>query len=300
MSPALACRKAFSVALSSPAVSVASITVDELVERYDVFLLDAYGVLVSSSGALPGAAAFLARLEAAGKPYLIVSNDASRSPRTTEARYRGFGLPIPVGRILTSGLLIADHFAREGLAGAPCIVLGTEDSADYVRAGGGVVVGPDDDRARVLVAADDDGYPFLETVNEAVSTLLRRLERGLRTHLVLPNPDLVFPMRPGVFGITAGALAALIEAVTRLRDPAGTHRFVPLGKPHRPMFEAAVRRFPGVARERIVMVGDQLGTDILGARRFGLDAVLVETGIARRSELEGCEAPPTAVMAGLS
>jgi HAD superfamily hydrolase (TIGR01450 family) len=278
----------------------AATTVDHLLERYDLFLLDAYGVLVSSSGALPGAAEFLRRLDDAGKPYLIVSNDASRSPATSAARYRGFGLPIEAGRILTSGMLIAGHFAAEGLAGAPCIVLGTDDSADYVRAGGGVVVDAADDRARVLVAADDDGYPFLDTVNEALSTVLRRLERGERTHLVLPNPDLVFPMRPGAFGITAGAIAAMIEAVLRLRDPSGAQRFVPLGKPHRPMFEAAVRRFPDVPRARTVMLGDQLGTDILGARRFGLDAVLVETGIARRAEVGAGEAQPTAILAGLA
>jgi ribonucleotide monophosphatase NagD (HAD superfamily) len=40
-------------------------------------------------------------------------------------------------------------------------------------------------------------------------------------------------------------------------------------------------------------VGDQLGTDILGARRVGLDAVLVETGIARFADVAGCDAAPT-------
>lgn len=276
------------------------ITVDELVERYDLFLLDAYCVLVTSGGALPGAAGFLARLDGRGKPYLLVSNDASRSPGRTRARYAGFGLDIPEERILTSGLLLADHFAAAGLRGAPCIVLGTEDSYEYVRAAGGTPVPPDDDRARVLVCADDDGFPFLETVNEAVSVLLRRLERGERTHLVLPNPDLVFPMAPGAFGITAGAMAAMIEAVLRLRDPAGAQRFVPLGKPHPPMFEAAARRFPAVERRRMVMVGDQLGTDILGAQRFGIDSVLVETGVARLAELAASEARPTFTLPALA
>jgi len=55
----------------------------------------------------------------------------------------------------------------------------------------------------------------------------------------------------GRFGITAGAIAALIEVVLRLRDPGGAQRFVPLGKPHcrcsrRP--RAGSRRLTAAAR----------------------------------------------------
>jgi HAD superfamily hydrolase (TIGR01459 family) len=280
--------------------AVPATTVEALVERYDVFLLDAYGVLVSSAGALPGAAAFLARLEWAGKPYLIVSNDASRLPMTTAARYQRFGLPITIDRILTSGMLLAEHFAAHGLAGARTIVLGSRDSETYVRDAGGVVVTHGDDSASVVVAADDDGYPFLESINEVVTVLLRRLGRGERTHLVLPNPDLVFPLGSDAFGITAGAIAVTLEAVMRLRDPSGQHRFVPLGKPHPPMFEAAARRFPDVDRRRLVMIGDQLGTDILGAGRAGIDTVLVESGVARLSDLEGSAVLPTYTLNAVS
>ncbi len=275
------------------------IAVDELVARYDFFLLDAYGVLVSGSGALPGAAAFLNRLRRADKPYLIVSNDASRSPATSQVRYAGMGLPIDEDRILTSGLLLADHYARAGLVGAETIVLGTDDTAAYVRGAGGVVVACDDDRARVVVAGDDDGYPFLETVNEVISVLFRRMARGQETALVLPNPDLVFPMRPGAFGITAGAIAALIEHVLRLRRPNDGPRFVPLGKPHSPMFESAARRLGNPDQRRMVMLGDQLGTDILGAQRFGIDSVLVETGVAHLTDLDTSDVRPTFTLRAL-
>jgi HAD superfamily hydrolase (TIGR01459 family) len=275
-------------------------TIEALLARYDLFLLDAYGVLVSSGGALPGAAAFLERLAAAGKQSLIVSNDASRLPATSATRYQGFGLPITAEQILTSGLLLRDHFTAAGLAGARCIVLGTDDSETYVREAGGVVAPADDDSASVVVVADDDGYPMLETLNEVITVLLRRLARGHATNLILPNPDLIFPRGADAFGITAGAVAATIEAVLRLRDPAASHRFVPLGKPNRPMFDAALRRFPAVDPRKMVMLGDQLGTDILGASRVGLDSVLVETGVARFSQLAGSEVRPTFTLGGLA
>ncbi|HVR62168.1 MAG TPA: hypothetical protein VMU50_09725, partial [Polyangia bacterium] len=207
--------------MNAPAVSLPTISTGELIDRYDGFLLDAYGVLVSASGALADAAAFLQRLRDAGKPYLVVSNDASRSPATARARFERMGLAIAEDRILTSGMLIGDHYARAGLAGAPTIVLGTEDSRAYVRAAGGVIVPPDDDSARAVVVADDDGYPFLDAVNNVISVLYRRLGRGQETALVLPNPDLVYPVRSGTVGITAGAIAGLIELCLRLRQPDG-------------------------------------------------------------------------------
>jgi HAD superfamily hydrolase (TIGR01450 family) len=275
-------------------------TIPALLERYDVFFLDAYGVLVQSSGPLPGAAAFLARLRDAGKTVLLLSNDASRSRETTLNRYQGFGLPIAADQILTSGMLLVDHYAAHGLQGAATMVMGTEDSEQYVRAAGGRVVPVGDDSAEVLVIGDDDGYDFLPTVNRAISVLLNRLDRGLRTHLVSPNPDLIFPAGPGAYGITSGAIVPIIEAVLRVRAPGGEHRFHQLGKPYAPMFAAAMTRVPQHDRSRIVMVGDQIMTDIKGASDFGLDSVFVETGIGRRADTRVHGVTPTWVMASVA
>ena len=49
-----------------------------------------------------------------------------------------------------------------------------------------------------------------------------------------------------------------------------------LGKPETDLFEAAGAH----SRTRdMVMIGDQLETDIRGARRFGIDAAWIQTGI---------------------
>jgi HAD superfamily hydrolase (TIGR01450 family) len=274
-------------------------TIPALLQRYDVFFLDAYGVLVQSSGPLPGAAAFLTRLREAGKTVLLLSNDASRAPDTTLHRYQGFGLPITPQQILTSGMLLADHYAAHGLQGAATIVLGTEDSQRYVRDAGGRVVAADDESAAVVMIGDDDGYEFLETVNQTITVLLNRLDRGQSTHLVSPNPDLIFPRRPGAYGVTSGAIVPMIEAVLRLRDPSGQLRFHQLGKPFAPMFEAAVKRVPQHDRSRMVMVGDQVLTDIKGAADFGLDSVFVESGIGRRADCDVHGVDPTWVMASV-
>ena len=120
--------------------AVPETNVAALLRRYDALLFDAYGVLVHSAGALPGAAELVDRLNTAGKPYYILTNDASKLPTTAAARYQGYGLAIDAERIITSGLLLEHHFAAHHLAGARCVVLGTEDSRRYVSGAGGEIV----------------------------------------------------------------------------------------------------------------------------------------------------------------
>lgn len=275
---------------------VPRISMEDLLGRYDVLYLDAYGVLIDHSGPLPGAPELVSHLHAAGKPYLILTNDASRSPETSSRRYEGMGLPIPADRIVTSGLLLAGHFAANGLIGARCAVLGTGDSRDYVSRAGGVLA-PVGEDAAALVLCDEMGFPYREHLDAALTFLYRRLDRGERVHLVLANPDLVYPAAPGQFGFTAGAMAILLEAALDLRYPGAEHRFVRLGKPHAPMFEEARRRLD---RGRAIMIGDQLGTDIRGARDFGLHSALVSSGIARVDELlSGAPVRPTYILESL-
>jgi HAD superfamily hydrolase (TIGR01459 family) len=261
---------------------LSTISLDTLVEKYDGFLIDAYGVLVDKTYAMPGAAELLARLDAARIPWLVVTNSASRLPETLSEELGAFGLEVVPERILTSGELLAEHFDRNGLGGSRCVVLGPEESRIYAERGGGrVVVLEEHCDAEVLIVADQKDVHCLRDMNFAVSLMVRRMDAGKPIHLVLCNPDLIYPIAPGQYGFTAGGLAAMLEAVFRERYSSDAQAFIRLGKPHRLIFDAACRR---LAADRPVMIGDQLGTDILGAARWNVDSVLVGTGLAPRSD----------------
>ena len=127
------------------AMNILEVTIDELVERYSALLFDAYGVLSYTVGALPGAVpALIDRLNEdsaeMGKPYYVLTNDSSALPENRAARYRNVGLNLDASRIITSGSLLTGYFEAQGLSGTRCVVLGTEDSAEYVRFAGGIPV----------------------------------------------------------------------------------------------------------------------------------------------------------------
>ena len=252
------------------------ITFETLVDRYEVLLLDAYGVLVHSSGTLAGAAELITKLNRTAKPYYILTNDASRLPATAAAGFHSMGLAIEADRIITSGALLKGYFAENRLAGSRCVVLGPEDSLHYVDLAGGVAVSPEEE-FDVLVIADESGFPFLETVDIVLTGLIRKLDHGENIHLVLPNPDLIYPKSDQSFGITSGGIALILEAALHQRYPGRNDlHFNRLGKPHAVIFKEALRRS---GTRNMVMIGDQLVTDIHGAHAFGLDSVLVGSGI---------------------
>jgi HAD superfamily hydrolase (TIGR01450 family) len=253
-------------------------TIDDLIERYDALLFDAYGVLVHVSGPMPGAPELIARLNDMQKPYCVVTNDASRLPEKTASQYRRYGLEVDAGQIITSGMLLQDYFAKHRLRDARCVVLGPTDSRRYVELAGGEVVAPDE-WFDVLVIGDESGFAFLDTVDTALSTLFKMLDGGRHVHLVLPNPDLIYPSGVDSFGIAAGGVALLFEAALqrRYRNRQGLE-FARLGKPYPHLYEAAMARCD---TRDVVMIGDQLETDIAGAKACGIDSALLTTGVSR-------------------
>ncbi len=264
-------------ALNPPMGAIASL--DEILARYDVLLFDAYGVLVHADGALPGASELLSALRAEGRETLILTNDASRTPEQCAARYRDLGLDVDASMVISSGSLLAGWYAAESLVGTATIVLGPAGSRTLVERAGGVPISPAEARSSpsLVVALCDEAFePFLPLIDDTLSAVLLGLQRGAKVRLVVPNPDLLYPRGGGGFGLTTGAVAHMFEAALAAKLGSAP-RFERLGKPHPPMFEEARRRSRGA---RLVMFGDTLETDILGAARAGIDSVLVRTGVS--------------------
>lgn len=188
-----------------------------LIDRHAAILLDAYGVLVNAAGALPGAAEAVSLLVAREQPFLVVTNDASRSPERAAARFSRLGIPVRPQHVLSSGMLIAPALEAHGLSGKRVVVLGTGDSAAYARHIGAEVVEPDSAApADAVVVADEGGFDTLGTLDDTLSMILAAHANGRPPVLLLANPDLVYPSGQGRFGLTAGSLVGMLERALQL------------------------------------------------------------------------------------
>lgn len=274
----------------------------QLIARYEVLLFDAYGVLVRSDGVVDGATQLLKELVRIQHPFFVLTNDASRSIKSSSARYRSLGLPVDEHRIITSGSLLTRFVQEHALDGARAMVMGSPDSLLYAQNAGLDVIGCDEHArdVHVFVVGDLAQEGVRLELGAMLSSILRAFDSGATPILVLPNPDTFYPRGHDTFGVTAGAAAAAFEQILNERYPGHPNTsFVRLGKPHPYIFEEGALR-ARVHKSAMVMIGDQLATDVRGALDFGIDAALVTTGIITDTHLKDATEPlPTWILRSL-
>ncbi len=272
------------------------IRLKDLIVAYDGFLLDAYGVLVTSGGLLPGAVEFLGALRSAGKPFCLISNDASTYPARKVEGWAARGLEIQTDELLTPWQLLASSETPFDLKGRSCALVGSEDTVGLLEAAGGSTASPGEP-VEVLVLAD-------ETVPGLLGCCDRALDQAVQTYrdtgslppCLLVNPDVIYPTGVG-FGFTTGALAAMFEVALK-RSTGETLETVPVGKPEPHLFRLGLRQL-GLPATRVAMLGDQLETDIAGARAAGVVPVLLGTGVTDREKAQESLRPGEFFMSGL-
>jgi HAD superfamily hydrolase (TIGR01450 family) len=261
-----------------PAASQTAPDLTALIGVYDIFLLDAFGVLNVGEVVIPGAVDHVAALQEAGKHVMVVSNAAGYPKRFLMARLARLGFSFNPDQVLSSrevmlahlrvlparpwGLMADALYGLEELDGLDATILG-DDPAAYDAA---------------------QGFAFLGSgtwTDHRQHLLTESLQRNPRPVLV-GNPDIVAP-REGGLSLEPGHFAHLLADQTGILPEF-------FGKPYPAIFDMALFRAgaarPDVTdRARIVMVGDTLHTDILGGAAAGLHTALI-TGFGALLDLD--------------
>ena len=259
------------------------IDIEAIFDHYDAVFFDAYGVLVDGIDALPNAEQLVNIMNASAMNYFIVTNDASKSIESLSNNFQSQGMRIPVERIVNSGSLISGYYRDEGLVGRPTLVLGTKDSRTYVSGSCAKILSLDSNsEPDVILFTHSSPYDWESTLKHLLNLVSKRFKQKKPVRMVLPNTDFIYQDGKADFGMGAAAFVeTLEEALMRLHGKHEVLRAAKLGKPHPPIFTEAMRR---AGSNNVIMIGDQLETDILGANNVGLDSAVVTTGINKRSD----------------
>jgi len=238
-------------------------TLADIAEEFDVFLLDAFGVLNIGEIPIEDVPDRVRTLQSMGKRVLIVSNAASVPRSALAKKYARLGYDFATQDIITSR-----NATVAGLQAAPEIrwgVMGLEDETMQDFEGlDWHALGDDPDAYKaaegMLLVSTGAWTPVRQDL------LLQSLTRRPRPVRVA-NPDIVAPREHG-FSVEPGRFAHAIA------DAAG---IVPefFGKPFANIYDLAFARLGPVDRSRVVMVGDSLHTDVLGADAAGIASVLI-------------------------
>lgn len=246
----------------------------ELTSQLDLVICDLWGVMHNGISASPEAVEALTQVRAAGVASVFLSN-APRPRYHVRSLLLNMGVPKNLtDLIVTSGGLARDAVRRD-YSGTKLYHLGPDSDHNTVE-GLPVSLVDHPDEADVILATDLD-YSDIEKHRALLSGAR---DRGVP--LLCANPDRVVHVGEKLYAC-AGAVADIYE------DMGGPVRW--FGKPMADALQSCLDEadMQGSAKDRVVMIGDSLQTDIAGAHATGFRSLLIAGGI-HRGEWQATEA----------
>ncbi len=236
-------------------------------DRYAAIFCDVWGVLHNGFRQFEAAAAALTQARERGTAVVLITNAPRPAPGVL-AQLAAIGVPATAwDAIVTSG-----DVTRDLIAEGPRKVFHLGPDRDLTLYDGLDVETVEEFEAAAVVCTglfDDDS----ETPDDYADMLRRFRARNLP--FVCANPDIVVEKGDRLIWC-AGALA---------RDYAQLGgRTLIAGKPHRPIYEAAVKAASKIAgrpvsTQEILAIGDGMLTDVKGGVDNGIDVLYVSDGI---------------------
>jgi glycerol-1-phosphatase len=256
--------------------------VSDLLDLHDAALFDLDGTLFRGATAVPGAVDGVVEVARRGAAVGYLTNNGSRSADQVVEHLRELGFDAKPDEVVTSGQVAAGMLAERVAPGTPVLVVGTPSLAEEViEVGLRVVSKAEDARAVIQGHSPETGWPLLAEACLAIRA---------GAVWVACNVDATLPNERGMLPGN-GSMVAALRCATDVQP-------LVAGKPEAALFDEAVRRS---GAQRPLVVGDRLDTDIIGANRVEIPALLVLTGVTDAAALLAADpdSRPTYVGSGL-
>ena len=238
-------------------------------------ICDIDGVLLHDNKAIPGANDFLARIQNAGMPLVILTNYPSQTAQDLANRFSSAGLDVPESAFYTSAMATADFLRNQ--EGKKAYVVGEGALVHELYKAGFTItdINPD-----FVIVGETRSYNW-DMMHKAAYFVAN----GAR--FIATNPD----SHGHGFAPACGALCAPIEKIS------GRKPFY-VGKPSPWISRAALNKMHAHS-ESTVIVGDNLRTDILAGFQAGLKTILVLSGVSTLTDIEAMPFRPNYVFSSV-
>jgi len=230
------------------------------------FLIDMDGVIYRGSEPIPGAVEFINRLRDMGYPFLFLTNNSQRTNRDVCYKLRKMGFNVNDEDIFTCAMATARYLASR-----------KENGTAYVIGEGGLLT-----ELHAIGYSIVDDHPDYVIIGEGRTIMLESVDKAINmilggAKLIATNLDPNCPVGNGKYRAGCGAFVAMLEFAT------GRQAFS-VGKPS-PVMMRMARKMLGLSTDETIMIGDTMGTDILGAGSMGFTTVLTLSGVTKEADL---------------
>jgi HAD superfamily hydrolase (TIGR01458 family) len=253
------------------------------------YLFDLDGTLYQGNAAIPGAPELIARLRRDGTPFRFVTNTTSRPRSAIVARLRSYGFDLEEEEVFTA-LLAGAGLARD--MGCDWVIplvppASLEDLAGLVLAGG--TSGnprPSACGCQAVLVGDLGALWSATYMQEAFTALMED------ACFIALSRDRYWMSAAGLT-IDCGAFVAALEYASGSRS-------VLAGKPSPAFYHAAVKSLKVPPETEVIMVGDDLASDVGGAQEAGYRGYLVQTGKFTPELLDGGTVKPHRILSSVA
>ena len=254
--------------------------IEDILDQFDLIMLDSYGVLCRGSQAIDGAVEAIAMMRRKGKKFCVVSNDTMTNQSVAAEKYAARGFDFTNEEVVTS-LDITEGWLK------------TLNNPEQWG-----VIAPPSHPSETLIAGMTRLNETLGVIPEHVTSLLflvgtgwtQELQnnlissgQGRQFNLSVGNPDMGAPYfinerihinaTPGYF----------VDSLVKETEQKATPQL--FGKPGQTIFKTVAERHGVTDPGRVLMVGDTLYTDILGGNAMGFKTLLLECGVYQGTDI---------------
>ncbi|HEL1147297.1 TIGR01457 family HAD-type hydrolase [Streptococcus equi] len=247
---------------------------------YKAYLIDLDGTIYQGKNRIPAGERFIKRLQEKGIPYLLVTNNTTRTPEMVQEMLANqFNVHTGLETIYTATMATVDYM-NDMNRGKTAYVIGETGLTSAIAKAG--YLEDRENPAYVVVGLNTN------VTYEMLSIATLAIQKGAL--FIGTNPDLNIPTERGLMP-GAGALNALLEAATRVKP-------VFIGKPNAIIMNKALEILK-VPRSEVAMVGDNYLTDIMAGIQNDMATILVTTGFTKAKEVPTLPIKPDHVLASL-
>jgi HAD superfamily hydrolase (TIGR01458 family) len=239
-------------------------------KRVDGLLIDLDGTIYNDSQPVPGAMDTIAWLHTLKIPFRFITNTTMKSRTTLQQKLLRMGIEVKENEIF-SAAYAGSLYVRQTYSAACHLLLLDDAKKDYQG------LESDSEFADYVIVGDLGDKISFDKLNKAFRCLIN----GADLIALQKNR---FWMSDQGYTLDAGAFVALLEY-------AANKEAILIGKPDRAFFDLVLRDL-GLKADEVVMIGDDIESDIAGAKAIGMRAALVQTGKFRTEDLARADVQP--------
>lgn len=231
-------------------------------EKYDYFIFDLDGTIYRGEHLIANADKTINHLKLLNKKIVFVSNKTTGTAKDYYLLLKNWGLNVEENEIINS-TIVASNYLSHNFNGEVFFAIGEDSFINEIEKSNLKYSTIPEEINIILVTLD-------RTLNyKKLEIAARALERGAR--FFAANIDDTCPVDEGEV-IDAGSTISALQK--------RTHRKLELhfGKPSEFMFNEIKNRLQFIPLKTL-LIGDRLETDIRMGNEFGIDTVLVHTGV---------------------